>query len=421
MEALWHLTVDGTPARPDPGPAGDGFVHASFARQLQGTLALHFADAEQVVLLRLDPVTLGEALVLEPSRDEQLFPHVYRAIEAGDVIERRTLSRGSDGRFDLSDVPGATDGQQGRVPFLVLGVVGVQRPWGGIRIARRFGWDCSAPHGEWWLMSCHPRAVTPVRGGPSLAAWVDGPGQALGLPRAADFPLLLKFLDADQDLSVQVHPDDAMARAQGLPHGKTEAWHILDAAPEAWLAMGTATGVSAAELTEVVAGHGGDERVLAGLSRHAARPGQTWLVEAGTIHALGAGIGCFEVQQNSDITYRIYDWNREPRRDLHLDDAREAAIDSARGLAADDRKADDGWSTLLDVRAFRLARSRPATAVRLAPRGRFASLTVLAGTGTLTAGAVSTTLSPGNTLLVFEPVSVSGAGLDLLVTEPPPG
>jgi mannose-6-phosphate isomerase len=415
MEPVWHLTVDGIPASHE----AEGFVHASFAGQLMGTLAAHFAGADQIVLLRLDPETLGAALVLEASRDDQLFPHIYRAIAPEDVIERRRLSRGADGSFDLSAVPGAIAGQAGHVPLLSLGVVGVKRPWGGTRIARRFGWDSAAPHGEWWLLSCHPRALTPVRGGPSLAAWVDGPGQALGLPPAAEFPLLLKFLDAEQHLSVQVHPDDSVAEQHGLPHGKTEAWHLLEAAEDAWLAMGTGDGVTAADLAEAVDAGGDEERVLACLSRHKARPGDTWIVEAGTIHALGAGISCFEVQQNSDVTYRIYDWNREPRRELHLALARDAAIEESRGRSVGNLADTAGWTTLLDESAFRLSRSRPSAALELVPRGAFASLTVLAGSGNVTAGAVSIELTPGCTLLVFEAATVSGEGLDLLVTEPP--
>jgi len=99
---IWHLTLDGTPA----SPAGEGFVHASFSDQLAGTLAVHFADAERVELLRLDPAALGERLVIEPSRDDQLFPHIYGEIADGDVTERRVVVRAADGQFDLSEVPG---------------------------------------------------------------------------------------------------------------------------------------------------------------------------------------------------------------------------------------------------------------------------------------------------------------------------
>ncbi len=99
---IWHITRDGTPARPGTAPGSERFVHCSFSEQLAGTLALHFAGVEQVVLLRLDPARLGTRLVLEPSRDGALFPHVYGEIEAADILESVTLRRGADGRFDLS-------------------------------------------------------------------------------------------------------------------------------------------------------------------------------------------------------------------------------------------------------------------------------------------------------------------------------
>ena len=99
--AIWHVTRDGTPARPGP----EGFVHASFTPQLEGTLALHFPGVERLVLLRLDPERLGTDLVLEPSREGALFPHVYRDLRAEDVRGRREIARGPDGRFDLSGLP----------------------------------------------------------------------------------------------------------------------------------------------------------------------------------------------------------------------------------------------------------------------------------------------------------------------------
>jgi uncharacterized protein (DUF952 family) len=98
MDAIWHLTVDGRPA--DPGP--EGFVHCSFTAQLDDTLALHFTAARTVRLLRLESARLDGRLRLEPSRGGALFPHVYGAIEAADVLESRELLRGTDGCFDLS-------------------------------------------------------------------------------------------------------------------------------------------------------------------------------------------------------------------------------------------------------------------------------------------------------------------------------
>lgn len=101
METIWHLTLSGTPAT----PGEEGFVHCSFTGQLAGTLALHFAEADQVTLLRLDPDALGEALRLEPSRDGRDFPHLYGEVPAAAIVETITVRRGVDGRFNLSAVP----------------------------------------------------------------------------------------------------------------------------------------------------------------------------------------------------------------------------------------------------------------------------------------------------------------------------
>ena len=124
------------------------------------------------------------------------------------------------------------------------------------------------------------------------------------------------FLDSDEVLSVQLHPDDDTARRHGLPNGKTEAWHILAAEPDAWLAVGTADGATSADVLSAIDAGADADRVRDLLHRVPARPGDTWLVDAGTIHALGPGVTMFEIQQTSDATWRLYDWDREPRREL---------------------------------------------------------------------------------------------------------
>lgn len=101
MSSLWHVTRDGTPA----APGAEGFVHASFTRQLAGTLAAHFAGVDEVELLLLDPDRLGPALRLEPSRGGEAFPHVYRALRREDVLGRVRLRRGAGGRFDPVGLP----------------------------------------------------------------------------------------------------------------------------------------------------------------------------------------------------------------------------------------------------------------------------------------------------------------------------
>lgn len=127
--------------------------------------------------------------------------------------------------------------------------------------------------------------------------------------------LLLKLLFTSQPLSIQVHPDDAYAQSTGLPNGKTEAWHILSAAPEAKIALGLKQRVSPEQLRHAI-----DDGSISDLVVwHAAHPGDTISVPAGTIHAIGAGLVIAEIQQRSDTTFRLFDHGRG--RDLHIEDA----------------------------------------------------------------------------------------------------
>lgn len=121
------------------------------------------------------------------------------------------------------------------------------------------------------------------------------------------FPLLFKFLDASRDLSVQVHPDDARAARLSPPDlGKTEAWYVVDAAPGSRIYAGLRDGVDQYLLAEAIqAGRCADV-----LHSFAARAGDCIFIPAGTVHAIGAGLLVAEIQQSSDVTYRLYDWNR---------------------------------------------------------------------------------------------------------------
>jgi mannose-6-phosphate isomerase len=126
--------------------------------------------------------------------------------------------------------------------------------------------------------------------------------------------LLIKFLFTTENLSVQVHPNDAQAaELESGSRGKTEMWHILKAEPGAKLAMGLKTAMSREELRAACV----DGRIMEQLRWLPAIPGETWYIPAGTIHAIGAGIMLAEIQQNSDVTYRLYDYGRA--REMHLD------------------------------------------------------------------------------------------------------
>lgn len=134
--------------------------------------------------------------------------------------------------------------------------------------------------------------------------WYEG-GDAL--------PLLAKYIFTSESLSIQVHPDDRLAQAAGLSGGKEEAWYILDCAPDARLGLGLREPMSAEEF-RAAAVDGSLEQMI---DWKPVRPGDCYFVPAGTVHAIGGGITLVEVQQNVDVTYRLFDYGRP--RELHLD------------------------------------------------------------------------------------------------------
>lgn len=208
----------------------------------------------------------------------------------------------------------------------------LEKPWGGSSLAERPGIALPAGRqiGETWELvdraqenSLVAEGATPGR---TLRSLMEEQGSAIlgraKLSPAGEFPLLVKFLDAREDLSVQVHPHAGIAHT--LPRGdapKTECWYILSAAPLAVVYLGLKPGVDAAELRR----RAGDRSIVELLEQHPVREGDFVFVPAGTVHAIGAGITLAEVQETSDTTYRIYDWGRVDKdgrpRPVHLEQA----------------------------------------------------------------------------------------------------
>ena len=191
-------------------------------------------------------------------------------------------------------------------------------------------------------------------GFPNLGAGV--PVGEIWFEPPPDAPLLVKYLFTAERLSIQVHPDDAAARARGFPRGKDEAWYILDAEPDARIGLGLTREVSR-EALRAAALDGSIETLL---DWRRVAPGDLLYSPAGTIHAIGGGISLIEIQQNLDLTYRLYDYGRP--RALHLED----------GIAV----AEPGPWTPSAAPAFRIARmteggtlSGPAVVVPLAEAG----------------------------------------------------
>ena len=162
------------------------------------------------------------------------------------------------------------------------------------------------------------RYVEKPWGRTQLPPMFDAPqGERIGevwFTNGAQLPLLAKYIFTSERLSIQVHPDDDEARARGLAQGKTECWYILEAEPGATLGLGLKRAVSADELRSSAL----DGSIEELMEWRPVRAGDFFLVPAGTVHAIGAGISLLEFQQNSDVTYRLYDYGRP--RELHLDD-----------------------------------------------------------------------------------------------------
>lgn len=211
---------------------------------------------------------------------------------------------------------------------LFLQPVFQERIWGGQKLQSEFHYHIPYERtGEAWVISAHPNGPSVIKNG-SLAdktlkeAW-EQHGELFN--KAVDndeaYPLLIKILDAANDLSVQVHPDDTYAReVENQPYGKTECWYVLSAEPGAEIIFGHHA-ETREQLKQMIAEGKWDDL----LRRVPVKAGDFVYVPSGTIHAIGKGIVILETQQSSDITYRVYDYDRTDAqgntRELHLDSA----------------------------------------------------------------------------------------------------
>ncbi len=201
-----------------------------------------------------------------------------------------------------------------------------QRLWGGNKLSGMLGLALppGPPIGELWAVADHPAGQSLVANGPLAGVSLGEitalyPQELLGKESSPGrFPLLIKLLDAGASLSVQVHPDDLFAAEHEQDDGKTEMWYILQAGPQAEIVHGLKPGATAGRLLRSLR-TGTAEKFL---NRVKAKAGDVFFIPAGLVHALGEDILAAEVQQNSDITYRMYDYGRVDvngmPRELHI-------------------------------------------------------------------------------------------------------
>ncbi len=199
--------------------------------------------------------------------------------------------------------------------------------WGGTRLRDEYGKKIDlTPLAETWECSVHPDGPSVIANGEfkgqTLSSVLKQHPEYLGTKvKNGELPVLVKFIDAKQDLSVQVHPDDAYAKEHEGDNGKTEVWYVIDAEEGASLIYGFKHKVTEEILRKAVE-TGTLDRHLQKVEVH---KGDTYFVPSGTVHGIGAGILMAEIQENSNVTYRVYDYNRVDKngkkRELHFDKA----------------------------------------------------------------------------------------------------
>nr|NNM90618.1 class I mannose-6-phosphate isomerase [Bacilli bacterium] len=202
----------------------------------------------------------------------------------------------------------------------------MERIWGGHDLVARFGDQIDQPIGEYWVLSGHQNGMSRVQAGPyqgkSLVELTEEEPAYLGTSPQKRFPLMIKFLEAKSDLSVQIHPDDTYALAHENDYGKTEAWYVVDCLEQGNVVYGHHF-YDQQHYLEAVR----QQTVQDHLAYHAIHKGDLVFVPSRTLHALLAGTMVIEVQQTSDITYRVYDWDRVGQdgkpRTLHIEKAGE--------------------------------------------------------------------------------------------------
>jgi beta-glucosidase len=275
--------------------------------------------------------------------------------------------------------------------MLILEPVFKECVWGGERLVKEFPYDVQGDHiGECWAVSAHPNGDCVVKegtyAGMTLSALYAEHRELFGDIDAKEFPLLVKIIDAAQNLSIQVHPDDAYAQAkEGCPYGKTECWYIMDCDESASLIIGH-NAKTKAELEQLVAENRYDELIR----EVPVKKGDFLQIDPGTVHAIKGGFLILETQQSSDITYRVYDYGRlvdgKPRQ-LHVqqsldvinvpDEADQKALSHAADLA------ENKMHLLADCPYYRVWKLCVNGTFTIEQNEPFLILSVLEGSGTI--------------------------------------
>lgn len=295
--------------------------------------------------------------------------------------------------------------------------------WGGTKLKTQFHKKTDLNKvAESWELSCHKDGQSVIENGPArgwtLMEYIEKNGKrVLGKNAAAftNFPILIKLIDAADNLSVQVHPDNAYALREEGEYGKTEMWYIVDAEEDAALLYGFKNVITKEEFKASIESN----TLLEKCSRVPVKKGDVFFIDAGTLHAIGKGIVIAEIQQNSNTTYRVYDYGRigtdgKPRP-LHVEKAMDvtnlnAPAESAHPMLAVDFLADCNILLLAKCEYFTVYHLSVKRDCNLfAGPSSFQSILLLEGTMTLTCGGETMRLQKGDS--VFVPANMGAYAL----------
>lgn len=304
-----------------------------------------------------------------------------------------------------------------------------EKIWGGDKLNTEFGFDIPSPHtGEAWVISAHPNGVSLVESPEEFKGmrfdqfYKENPA-FFGDLKEETFPLLIKILDAKDNLSVQVHPDNIY----GLEHegelGKTECWYIIDAEPGAQIVYGH-NAQSKEEFAQWVEEGKWDE-----LLRYIpVQKGEFFYVPHGTIHAIGGGVTILETQQSSDTTYRVYDYGRLDdkgnERELHIDQSLDVSLIPHINpeLAVQEFHEDGGKIThFLTNEYFKVYKWEVQGELSIPIEGQIFLATVLEGSGQLIVDGKEYPLEKGQSFVIpadAKDIALKGKELTLIASNP---
>lgn len=292
--------------------------------------------------------------------------------------------------------------------------------WGGTKLKTEYEKKCDLDIvAESWELSNHPAGSSIITNGEyankTFVEYLETEGKKVWGANAQEFenfPVLIKFIDAKQALSIQVHPDDEYALRVEKEFGKNEMWYILDCEPGSFLYFGVNQDLTKEEYRAKIE----DDTILDVLNKVEVHKGDVFFIKAGTIHAIGAGIMICEIQQNSNSTYRVYDFGRTDAqgnpRELHVDKAVEVSqlTPSEKTYGQQPKVELDNHntkSTLATCEYFTTECYTVDNSITLnADEKSFHSLIILDGTGSITCGEENVSYKKGDS--IFLPANAGG-------------